>query len=197
MYDREVRKRALTFGVAGKLYRNSLILFDRQTHTLWSHLLGIAVQGPLAGAGLRVIPASFTDWRSWRAGHPRTLALSPRLSPYGSYSLAAYGGYVRSPQTGILPLRRSDTRLAPKALVLGVLAPAAKAYAFRDLRRLGTIRDTLAGRRVEVDYDRGAGTAAAFLDTAHGRRRLPSTPIFWFAWVDFFPRAPLWSQSGS
>jgi hypothetical protein len=73
------------------------------------------------------------------------------------------------------------------------MAPAAKAYAFRDLERAGRIRDRLGGKPVEVVYDAESRTAEAFLVEAGKRKRLPSTPIFWFAWVDFFPGAPLWS----
>ncbi len=191
MYDREVQGRTLTFGVSGALYRNSLIMFDRETRTLWSHLLGAAVDGPLEGTRLRFVSASLTTWAAWLRDHPETLALSPERSPYAAYG-DAYAGYFAGDATGILGTHRKDTRLGPKELVLGVLAPAAKAYAYRDLERLGKIRDTLAGRPVEVRWDAAGHSATAFILEGAKPRRLPSTPIFWFAWVDFFPRAPLW-----
>jgi len=185
VYDREIKGRTLTFGVSGMLYRNSLIMFDRETGSLWSHFLGAAVQGPLKGTRLRFIPSSFTTWGAWRAEHPDTLVLDARgVDPYKGY----YVGF----ETGILGTRRRDERLPAKELVLGVLAPAAKAYALRDLKRLGRIRDTLAGKQVEISYDAASGTAAAFLLDRAARRPLLSTPVFWFAWVDFFPGAPLW-----
>jgi hypothetical protein len=186
VYDREVAGRELTFGVSGMLYRNSLIMYDRETGSLWSHLLGAAIRGPLEGARLRLIPSTFTTWETWRRAHPETLVLSPANAPYD-----AYEGYYESGQTGISRIHRLDPRLPKKELVLGVMAPSAKAYAFRDLERLGRIRDTLSGRPVEVVY-RGPRSAEAFLHEPRGRRRLPATPIFWFAWVDFFPGAPLW-----
>jgi hypothetical protein len=187
VYDRELRGRTLTLGVSGKLYRNSLIMYDRETESLWSHLLGAAVRGPLKGARLRMIPSTFTEWGEWRRAHPDTLVLTPRTAPYDSYE-----GYYRSSTTGVLGRQRDDDRLPPKELVLGVMAPSAKAYAFRDLERLGRIRDRLAGRPIEVVFDRASRTAEAFLLEGRERRRLPATPIFWFAWVDFFPGAPLW-----
>lgn len=194
MYDRAIRGRKLTFGVSGKLYRNSLIMYDRETDSLWSHLLGAAVEGPLAGARLRLLTSAFTTWGAWRKSRPGTLVLSPRLSPYGSYGSDTYEGYYESSETGILGTRRKDTRLEPKELVLGLLAPAAEAYAFKDLARYGTIRDRVGGKLVEIVYDADARSAEAFLVTERGRERLPSTPVFWFAWVDFFPGAPLWRR---
>lgn len=186
MYDREVAGRELTFGVSGMLYRNSLIMYDRETGSLWSHLLGAAIRGPLEGATLATIPSTFTSWSEWRRSHPGTLVLSPDDAPYDAYT-----GYYESRRTGISGLRRLDPRLRTKELVFAVMAPSAKAYAFRDLERLRRIRDTLSGRPVEVVY-RGPRSAEAFLRGASGRRRLPATPIFWFAWVDLFPGAPLW-----
>ncbi len=190
MYGREVEGRTLSFGVSGKLYRNSLIMYDRQTGSLWSHFLGAAVAGPLKGARLPFVPSTFTEWAAWRGDHPGTLVLDT-----GEPDFDSYGSYYRSGQTGIPGTHRRDARLRPKDLVLGVLQPAAKAYAIRDLERLGTIRDTLAGKPVEIEYDRASRTARAFLVAGRGRRPLPAMPVFWFAWVDFFAGAPLWEPT--
>lgn len=62
MYAREVEGRTLTFGVSGKLILNALVMYDRQTDSLWSQFLGVAVQGPLAGTKLEVLPSVLTDW---------------------------------------------------------------------------------------------------------------------------------------
>lgn len=185
VYRRQLGSTTLSFGVSGSLYRNSLVLYDRETKTLWSHLLGVGLRGPLEGTRLTTIPSVVTTWSAWRRAHPRTRALDAGRAPYD-----AYEGYYRSSQRGIQRVRRLDTRLGQKELVLAVLSPSAKAYAFRDLERLGRIQDTLAGRRIEIVYDAQAESAAAF--AAGGRKPLPSTPIFWFAWVDLFPGAPLW-----
>jgi Protein of unknown function (DUF3179) len=187
VYDRELDGRRLSFGVSGKLYRNSLIMYDRETHSLWSHFLGAAVKGPLKGKELRFVPSTFTDWAAWRRDHPHTLVLDT-----GEGDADPYDSYYANSDTGILGTHRRDTRLASKDVVLAVLQPAAKAYAFRDLARFGTIRDTLAGKQVEIRYDDGTKTARAFLVTKQSSRALPATPVFWFAWVDFFPSAPLW-----
>ena len=47
MYDREVEDKELTFGVSGKLIRNVLVMYDRETESYWSQLLGEAVDGEL------------------------------------------------------------------------------------------------------------------------------------------------------
>lgn len=196
MYDRQVAGQTLSFGVSGKLYRNSLIMYDRETETLWSHLLGAGVDGELAGTRLETIPAFFGEWGAWKALHPGSLALSPARSPYGDYG-DSYAGYYTSQRTGIQGIAFRDDRLEPKDLVLGVMAPAAKAYSFADVEQEGVIRDRLAGSGVEIVWNAAASNPAAFLVDSAGKTLLPSTPIFWFAWVDFFPGAPLWASGPS
>ena len=166
-------------------------MYDRETDSLWSHLLGAAVQGPMKGKRLELVPATFTDWQTWRRRHPDTHALP---GPAGD---DFYTRSYTSSDSGVLGTRRAATRLEPNAVVLAVLRPAVKAYALRDLARVGRVKDTIAGRSVEVVYDRRSRSASAFTLSGHRRELLPSTPVFWFAWVAFFPGAPLWQHSGS
>jgi hypothetical protein len=66
VYAREVNGKTLTFGVSGKLIRNSLVMFDRETGTLWSHLTGEALDGPLIGNDLKQVLSEQTTWGRWR-----------------------------------------------------------------------------------------------------------------------------------
>ena len=54
---------------------NALVMYDRQTNTLWSQFLGQAVRGDLLGEFLEPIPLTMTTWERWVAEHPDTLAL--------------------------------------------------------------------------------------------------------------------------
>ena len=49
---------------------------DRQTSTVWSHLEGVALRGPLAGSRMELIPLVHATWEQWRGLHPDTLVLS-------------------------------------------------------------------------------------------------------------------------
>ena len=62
VYDPVISGRRYDFGVSGLLYKRNLLLFDRQSGSLWSQLLSEAVTGPLAGARLKVLPAENTTW---------------------------------------------------------------------------------------------------------------------------------------
>ncbi|MBI3060254.1 MAG: DUF3179 domain-containing protein [Deltaproteobacteria bacterium] len=109
MYDRRIAGKELTFGVSGKLHANSLIMYDHQTESLWSHLVGAAVTGPTKGVKLIPIQSMFTQWDTWRRLYPGTKVLNN-----GRSSIFAlrdpYESYYRSPDTGIIPTRLSDKK---------------------------------------------------------------------------------------
>jgi len=51
------------------------VLYDRQTHSLWSQRVSRAIAGPLADAELEVLPSTVIEWASWRESHPQTTVL--------------------------------------------------------------------------------------------------------------------------
>ncbi len=75
MYAREIQGKLLTFGVSGKLIQNALVMYDRETDSLWSQALGSAVDGDYAGTDLEVLSASILPWSAWLERHPDTLVL--------------------------------------------------------------------------------------------------------------------------
>ena len=60
MHDRRVNGKTLSFGHAGILYRNSFVMYDRETESLWVHVTGRAEVGPREGWQLRFMPSTVT-----------------------------------------------------------------------------------------------------------------------------------------
>ena len=149
MYAVTVQGRALTFVVSGMLWNRSLVMMDLQTRSLWSHILGQAMQGPLKGASLEVIPSVLTTWRDWRRRHPDTTVLAlPR-------SARAYeAAFHRKPRQFVLGL---------------VVRGQAKAYAFDLLKRYPVLNDTIADLPVVVTFDSASTSAQAFRRKCRGR----------------------------
>ena len=58
------------------LWNRSLVMIDEETRSLWSHLLGEAMQGPLQGTKLEAVPSEMVTWESWRREHPQTTVLN-------------------------------------------------------------------------------------------------------------------------
>ena len=166
MYSRTIGEETYSFGVSGKLIRNTLVMYDRQTGSLWSQLLGEAVEGPLRGTTLTYVPAVHVSWASWRDAHPDTLALVKGLAdgqdPYQSYYL--------SNRTGVIGETFQDTRLDEKELVIGVAgASAAVAYPFSVLNGEPLIEDVLEERPLLVLFDAASGAGRVYDRTVGAR----------------------------
>ncbi|RMF84387.1 MAG: DUF3179 domain-containing protein [Nitrospinota bacterium] len=171
VYAREYGGETLTFGVSGKLYANSLIMYDHQTGSLWSHLTGEAITGAKRGTRLRVLPAMQTTWKLWRALHPETLVIAKSRSPYlRDYSRDPYEGYYYSSRTGVIPPLRRDQRLNPKEYIIGVrIAGKAKAYPFSLLNTHPVINDSFQGTPLLVVFSRESATGMVFRRTLAGK----------------------------
>lgn len=109
-FERTVADRVLEFGVSGKLYRSALIMYDRQTRSLWTHFTGVAFRGPLEGTQLELIPVQLLSFADWRGENPDGLVLSRETgydldygeNPYQFYDSRAepyefYGATVPGP----------------------------------------------------------------------------------------------------
>ncbi len=75
MYGRTLDGEVLEFGHEGVLYRNSFVMYDRGTRSLWVHTTGQAVKGKLRGKSLDFLPSEVASWSDWQERHPDTLVL--------------------------------------------------------------------------------------------------------------------------
>ncbi|MGH9009946.1 MAG: DUF3179 domain-containing protein [Acidimicrobiia bacterium] len=108
-YDRRVGERILDFGTSGRLYQSALVMYDRQTESLWSHFTGQAVAGVLTGTELTLFPLSTVSWADWRAAHPKGHVLSRETGHDRDYGQNPYPGCDEL-STSPFPLRREDSR---------------------------------------------------------------------------------------
>ena len=56
VFSTRVDGRDLTLGVSGLLYNSDVLLYDRQTESLWSQIMSEAVSGPMKGSRLAFNP---------------------------------------------------------------------------------------------------------------------------------------------
>ena len=169
MYARKVGERTLVFGVSGLLVRNSLVMYDHQTGSLWSHLTGQALSGPLAGEHLELLAATQASWGKWRRSHSETLILAFDPALEGD----PYSGYYRSPRLGAERDQADfmvDPRLKAKEEVIGLrLDGHVKAYSVATLARDRVINDLVGAVPVVVVYDGASQSAAVFRRDPGGR----------------------------
>jgi len=178
--------RPLTFGVSGLLYNSDMLLYDRETESLWSQIMKQAISGPMTGHRLEVLPLTHTTWRAWRRAHPRTDVLSTDTGYRRDYARSPYGGYET--ERGLyFPVSAKSGRYHPKERVLGVeIGGVYKAYPFAELSKTdGDLRDRVGGEDIVIRFDWANDSASAF--DAKGQQRAAMTG-FWFAWYAFHPQ---------
>lgn len=177
--------RPLGFGVSGLLYNSDMLLYDRETESLWSQIKKQAVAGPLARRKLTALPLTHTTWSAWLREHPDTQVLSTDTGYRRNYARQPYGGY-ETEQGLYFPVANKSRRYHPKERVLGVeLGGEYKAYPFAELSKTsGEVQDRIADQPVIVRFDRLNESARVF--DAEGKQ-LPAMTGFWFAWYAFHP----------
>lgn len=160
-----------TLGVSGQLLNSNLVLFDRDSGTLFSQIGATGLRGRYQGRTLVEVDLVWTTWERWRARYPETRVLSDRTGhlrnynrdPYGTYN--PLGGYYRQDAT-IFPVMHPSTRHHSKAMVLGGRTSDRSVYFLMDDLKRERVQRTANFLAV---YDAG-------LDTGYIYRRGDTTP---------------------
>jgi hypothetical protein len=159
VYSREIDGQEYIFGVSGKLIMNVMVMYDRQTGTLWSQLLGEAVEGELTGNRLEFLPAWQTTWADWKAQHPDTVALEK-----GYFGAAdPYDYYYEDGRAGVIGETLNDDRLNTKEFVIGVEQDGvAVAFPFSQLNETPVVNEQVGQTPVLVVFNAETGTGVVF-----------------------------------
>ena len=192
--DRRVAGRTLSFDNSGALWRDMLVLLDRETGTYWSPATGLALSGPLAGERLKLLPDSVvTTADAWKELVPETLCLDTGEMSSVSIQLKMYGS---SPMEGLSGKKTEDRRYPPKAKVF-VIAEGTQAVAFtaEELRKQKSATVQLSDEAVILEWDTGARSPRAYRLTGVAREPQPVIPIYWFAALEHFPGVRTLSES--
>lgn len=76
MYSREIDGEILTLSASGWTYRNTFVLFDYETESLWYHLEGrdglTCISGTYADRELEEFPSTLARWFDWVNDHPQS-----------------------------------------------------------------------------------------------------------------------------
>lgn len=184
MYARELDGRELTFDFGEGLIRDNLVIVDRETRSVWSQLLGKAVEGPLEDTPLRSLPTLQTTWGFWRSRHPDTRVAvreGREGRPYSyqrfepgeerqrgvPHDVSALGmGLVLGGDAWFFPLREMDEASSPYRVVVG-------------------------GRPVTVHYSEKGRTAWA--EGADGDR-LVTALAYELRWLEIFPESRIFER---
>ena len=168
--DRRADDRTLSFGTSGMLYQSSLVMYDRQTESLWTHFTGEAVVGVLTGTELERYPVATVSWSEWLEANPEGLVLSRDTGVDRDYGANPYPGYDDVDTAPFLFSGESDGRLAAKERVVGTGGDTdPTAIRLEPLLANGVIAFEMAGEEAVAWALPGTTSALEGSDVAGGR----------------------------
>jgi hypothetical protein len=190
VFSRSIGERTLSFGVSGLLHQSDVLMYDRQTESLWSQLEMGSVAGPLVGKKLTWQPSEQMTWDAWKKKYPQGQVLSIETGFKRDYSRNVYAGYAENPGT-MFPVPEHRTELPPKAWVAGiVLGDKAFAFPLKQLPPNKILKQKLDDFAIEVFYD--PSIRQITVRKSLEGDAIPVVQVYWFAWQAFYPDTGLW-----
>ncbi len=185
-FDRRQNGQVLDFGVSALLHNSDLIMYDRQTESLWQQITGEAFAGKSRGGQLRTLPLSMVTWGDWRQQYPDSEVLTVNGIQTDRYRKDAYAEYAESERL-YMPVSSTDARLHPKRVIYGMeVGERALAVDAEYLAGEGSWSNEYDGQKLFLSLKAG-GEVEASLDgepiTIHR--------MYWFAWYTFHPNTAL------
>jgi len=185
-FDRRQDGQVLEFGVSSLLHNSDLVMYDRQTESLWQQITGEAFAGKSRGSQLKALPLSMVTWSDWRAQYPNAEVLTVEGVRTDSYQKTAYGDYAESERI-YMPVSATDARLHPKRMILGMEIGE---------QAIAIDSEWLAEEKSWSDDSRGKKLLVTMNDTGEVKASFDNKPItvhnmYWFAWYTFHPNTAL------
>lgn len=212
MYGRTNADRTLSFGHEGVLFRNSFVMYDKETGSLWVHTTGRSVSGPLRGRALEFLPSTVTRWSAWRQDHPETKVLLGRratgfMGTFGAQGQLERYGLALRPRDGAKATLYPYTLLQERQVAMDPDAPEPVVVVF-DPETVTAIAFAaeIEGTRLVLEPTVGEDGARLMRDQASGTvwsrdrgecvagpakgkrlRQVPATPWLIERWRGFYP----------
>ncbi len=182
-FESQIGETVYQFGVSGLLRNSDLVMYDRNTESLWQQSSGRAIIGRMVGARLKYLPASVVSIGQLRSAYPDALILSRETGWPRSYGQNPYRGYDNPTDGGpygfFFDRDSVDPRLPPAERVVAIEGPtgAAKAYSWSYLQGEPVVHDNFDGIDLVVFWTPGARSAldASVISEA---REVGATAVF-------------------
>ncbi|MFK7806419.1 MAG: DUF3179 domain-containing (seleno)protein [Saprospiraceae bacterium] len=133
-WERDASSSPTTFGVSGLLYNSNVIVYDRESESLWSQMKGTAVKGNFVNEKFKQIPLIEARWGLWKTMYEEPAVLTTDTGFGKDYTINPYESYLETEGVLSYPVDYTDDRLPLKEKVYGVnIDGNVKVYQFKDL----------------------------------------------------------------
>ncbi len=192
VYERTFDGKAVEFGVSDKILNSGVVLYDRDSKTLWNQFDGMALAGTKTGGHLVSYPLQLVTWGEWIKEYPSTVVLSEDTGVDRPYDQYPYNDYQESSDV-YYSLEHSDNRLDPKDVVYAVtVGDQRRMYPEKELQKTlpagGGFDDQFAGVHVKISYAKKRFSA---VNTDTGKD-IPFEISYYFAEEAFYPGSDIY-----
>ncbi len=186
VFEPLVNGKVSEFGTSGKLYNSNLVMYDRQTDSYWSQILGEAITGEMKGTKLKILPHDNIFWKDFKLLYPNGEVLSPETGFDRDYTASPYGSYELNSDIFFPVDNRSDL-YHKKSPVFGLEVNGEyKAYPLEELEKsVETFFEEFAGISLKIEFNKSSNTIRV-TNTDSGEEIVPIYG-FWFSWYAVHP----------
>lgn len=184
----KVNGKLTTFGVSGVLHNSDLVMYDRETESLWGQITGTSIVGSQTGNKLERVYVSQHKWNKAKALFPNLQALLPPKNSEGEYTKDYYAKY-KAEDSIKFPVSLKDARLMNKAEVFGFeLDGQAVAVESNFLHENRAMLETINGKKINIVMKADGIVEVRNLTD---KKKIVATMTYWFAWYNFHPQTLL------
>lgn len=178
-FDRRIDANTYEFGTSGLLRFSDLIMYDRETESLWQQFTGEGIVGEKAGRSLKFLPASLISFAEFNAAYPQGKVLSRNTGVIRAYGNNPYKNYDTIGNTPFMFTGTLDTRLPAMARVVTLsLKTLDIAYPLSILTNQGIIHDVQGKQSLVLFHTTGTNSALGAAQISEGAD-VGSTGVFY------------------
>jgi hypothetical protein len=93
VYDRRAGDKTLEFGVSGALIDSNMVMYDKETESLWQQSTGVGLAGKHLGTELEIVPMQLMTIGEIKQKYPTAEILSENTGHRRNYDRNPYSGY--------------------------------------------------------------------------------------------------------
>ena len=168
-FERHYQGTTYDFGTSGLLRHSDLVMYDRQTESLWQQFTGEAIVGAMTGEQLKMIPAGLIGFEQFQVAYPTGKVLSKETGYSREYGRNPYPGYDNIHNNPFLFRDPVDKRLPAMARVVTISdGEYHNAYPVTLLEKFGVIHHQLGNQPLVVFHQAGVSSALDETRIANG-----------------------------
>lgn len=160
VFDRRLDGKVYDFGVSGMLRNSNMVMYDRQTDSLWQQIGGDAIVGTMTGKRLKLIRSQTISFETFAKNFPKGKVLSRDTGHQRAYGQNPYVGYEFGNRLMMPVSGRMPARMAPLERIVAIeMERTSRGYPFSLLRRRAVVEDRIKDRHFVIFFEEGMVTS--------------------------------------